>query len=137
MESIARALIAAAELYGMSLSESQIEGYLSALAPWPPGEVVEGLASAIKECKFYPKPSEIIVRIPTKRAGTFLPEPKMPEQEQALGRDLFPLFLEYLNGKTSKEDWASQMQYFADKHGLGSVMRDSIRREGFAAPGGK
>ena len=39
-------------------------------------------------------------------------------EEEALGRDLIPLFLDYLNKKTTREEWIEQMQYFANKHGL-------------------
>jgi len=117
-------------LYGTVLSEWQIDGYLAALKPWGQQEIIKALGEAVKECSFFPKPSEIIVRIPSKRADTFLPEPKVEDAGRELGKDLYPLFMDYLNKKTTLEEWVEQMQYFADKHGLGERMRDSIRQCG-------
>jgi len=51
---------------------------------------------------------------------------KISESEAAMGKELFPLFLDYLNKKTSRPEWIEQMKYFADKHGHGEVMRRSI-----------
>lgn len=52
------------------------------------------------------------------------------EEEKALNQELAPMFLEYLEGRTTIHDWVSQMQYFADKHGIGGRMRGSIRQAG-------
>ncbi len=43
---------------------------------------------------------------------------KLSPEEEALNRDLFPLFNRYLARKTSRDEWVAQMKYFAEKHGL-------------------
>ena len=130
MNQVARSLTAAAELYSTELTEQQIEGYLAALQPWHPADIVTALSIAVKECSYFPKIAEIVTRIPTKRPDHFVDEPPLDDREQALGRDLIELFIDHLNGKTTCAEWRAQMLYFADKHGLKSRMESAIRQEG-------
>jgi hypothetical protein len=128
MKDIARSLAAAAELYSVELNEMQMAGYLLALKGKHQDDVIAALSIAVKECKFFPKVADILTRIPTKPANTFLDEAPLSDAERALNQDLGPLLFSYLNGAVNHQEWYDQMQYFADKHGLGDQMRESIRK---------
>ena len=131
MSNLVRSLTATAQLYSIELSEDQITGYVSALKEWHPDDVIAALSICVKECRFFPKISEIIVRIPTRPTDNYIDEPDLSDAERALNKDLFPLFIDYLEHRTTLGDWVAQMQYFADKHGLGDRMERAIRKEGF------
>ena len=131
MSNLARSLTATAKLYSIELSEDQIIGYISALKEWHPNDVITALSIAVKECRFFPKISEIIVRIPTRPANSYIEGPELSDAERALNKDLIPLFIEYREHRTTLEDWIAQMQYFANKHDLGDRMESAIRKEGF------
>ena len=70
--------------------------------------------------------------------GAMTPEEKAPAgslgdvspAEESLGAQLAPLFQRYLKGLTTKEDWISQMRWFAKQNGLGRQMEDSITDTG-------
>lgn len=126
--SVSRALAAAAEMYGTTMTTTQLQGYLEALKVRHPRDVTASIAICIRECKYFPKVADIIERIPTK-AVTFIDEVQLTDSERALNAELGPLFSAYLNREVTKQEWLDQMQYFATKHGLGDTMQRAIQRE--------
>jgi len=116
-----------AALYNEPLAEDRLDGYLVSLAGYRQDVICEAIAEAAKACRFFPRPSDIIEHIPQRQTNTFLPEADRSDADVALAADLGPLWITYLEGGTSLTEWVGQMQYFADKHGVGSQMKYSIR----------
>ena len=85
----------------------------------------------IEESRFFPTLGQIKrmayeFRTPEEIRGSRDQVNNVSESEIALGKDLFPLFIGYVNGDTSREEWDGQMIYFAEKHGHGEAMKRSI-----------
>jgi len=131
MKEVARSLVAAAELYSVEMTEQQLNGYITALGSRNAYDVTTAISIAIKECKFFPKISEILERIPTKPVNTFIDHPTLSDAERALNKDLAPLLSAYLRGETTQQEWLDQMMYFADKHGLGGRIKKSTKECGY------
>lgn len=78
-ESIAKALLAAAEIYEKNLSEQQIKLYCSMLCELEEVQLAQAMREHIAESEWWPKPADIL-----KRAKKFEPEPEKLEEKPAL-----------------------------------------------------
>lgn len=85
----------------------------------------------IEESRYFPTLGQIKrmayeFRTPEEISANEPGAPKASESEEAMGKELYPLLLDYLNKKTTRAEWIEQMKYFADKHGHGEAMRRGI-----------
>lgn len=132
-----------AAVYSVAVTENWVKGYLVALDGVGWQEAADSMRRATRELKFMPRPSDILLGIEdAKRQSWRLSTPQEPELspiDRALGEDLAPLFGKYLRGETTLGQWIKQMEYFADKHGCGDMMRREIADCGlfYAKEGGK
>lgn len=60
---VLKQLRATAEVYGTKLSEGMLTMYASDLAEYPLQDVLESLKRCRRECKFFPKPIDILERL--------------------------------------------------------------------------
>lgn len=59
-ERFAAVMLGLAEIFGESMSETRLRGYFAALEPWRIGTVEDMVRAAVRACRFFPKPAELI-----------------------------------------------------------------------------
>lgn len=59
---VARALAAAAEIYGESMSDVRLMGYLTVISGHDPDRLIQSIGELCKEMQYFPRPADIISR---------------------------------------------------------------------------
>jgi len=117
MKEMARSLVATAEVMGVELTEPQLHGYLLALKDQNTEAVTAALARCVKECAYFPRPAEIISRIPTQPVNTFLPEPELTANDRKLNAELACLSGDYLRGFITWQEYLFLTDIYKARYG--------------------
>ena len=119
--------------YAVKDNEEKFQIWRIKLQPIDGKAYTEAVDAWIEGERYFPTLGQLKALIYTKTSSTRGPGGDLSDvdaQDMALGADLFPLFERYLHGLYTKEEWITQMRYFAEKHGKGKIMEASIQETG-------
>ena len=117
MKRVAQALTAAAEIYGMEMTQIRMEGYLAALEDCKPDDIVIAITGLIKTCKFFPKPAEIIEAV-RKEDGWNYYDARHPKWDQLPARNKKQDTPEMIENQKRVNEYVAQIsQEFREKMG--------------------
>lgn len=121
MDATTRALCDAATMYGSRLNADQLRGYIDILSASGVADerLAAGVKAACRNCKFMPKPADILAALPPYAAqGQHDDDAELPPEDVAFNRVAFPLFGRYMRREISKDQFVALMRQEARRTGV-------------------